>query len=363
MRIGFFTDTFLPQRNGVVTSIISFGKELVKRGHEIHVFCPKTRIKEYEGMRIYSYPAVIFRPYPEFKIAVPQGKEKVPPLDIVHTHSPFTMGFFGWRVAKYQKIPRVSTFHTMLSEYTNYIKVGGPLVKHVAWRFCRFFYNRHKKLIAPSSSLKKILRRKGVKKPIEVIPSGIDLRVYRPIDKETTRKVLGLGEGRIFLSLGRISHEKNLDVIIRAMKLADGTLIIAGRGPAKPKLEKLVKKLGLRKKVRFVGYVPEAKKPYYFSAADAFVIASTSETQAIVTAEAMACGCPVIGANSFAIPEIVKNGVNGHLFEPGDEEDLSRVITEFEPTEKMKKEALKTAKRFSIQNCVANLERFYLSVL
>ncbi|MFN4133685.1 MAG: glycosyltransferase [Candidatus Hadarchaeales archaeon] len=362
MRIGFFTDTFLPQTNGVVTSILNFGVALTERGHEVHIFCPKTKVKEYRGVTVHSYPAVPFRPYPEFKIAIPQGKEKVPPLDIVHTHSPFTMGFFGWRVAKFQKIPKVSTFHTLLSEYVSYVRLGGPFAKFITWKLCTFFYNRHKKLIAPSRSLKRILKEKGVKKPIEIIPTGIDLKQYRPIDKETARKKIGYGNGRIFLSLGRISQEKNLDVIIKAMEKVDGTLLVAGRGPAKPKLEKLVQKLGLRKKIHFVGYVPEADKPYYYSAADAFIIASTSETQAIVVAEAMACGCPAIGAKSLATPEIVANGKNGYLFEPNNSDELSKIIREFEPSEKMSKIAVETAKKFCLENCVARLEKLYTSL-
>ncbi|MEM3402206.1 MAG: glycosyltransferase [Candidatus Hadarchaeales archaeon] len=363
MRIGFFTDTFLPQTNGVVTSILSSGTALTERGHEVHVFCPKTKLKEYRGIHIHSYPAVPFRPYPEFKIAVPQGREKVPPLDIVHTHSPFTMGFFGWRVSRFQKIPRVSTFHTLLSEYVKYVKLGGPFAKFLTWKLCTFFYNGHRKVVAPSRSLKKLLKEKGVKKPIEVIPNGIDLRLYHPIDKKLARKKLGLQNGRIFLSLGRLSYEKNLDVIIRAMEKADGTLLIAGRGPAKPKLQKLVKKIGLEKKVRFVGYIPNAYKKYYFSAADGFLIASTSETQAIVVAEAMACGCPVIGAKSLAIPEFVVNGKNGYLFEPNNIDELSEIIAEFEPSEKMSRAAIETAKKFRLENCVIRLEKFYASVL
>lgn len=360
MRIGFFTDTFLPQRNGVVTSLLNFGSELVERGHEVFVFCPKSNVKEFQGMTVFSYPAVAFRPYPEFRIAVPRGRDRAPRLDIAHTHSPFTMGFFGWRVAKFQKIPRVSTFHTLLSEYVGYLSRFGKIaLKLVTWRFCRLFYKRHRKLIAPSKTLKKILEAHGIRKPIEVIPNGIDTNFFRPLDKIEARKRLGLEGGKILLSLSRLGYEKNIDVMIRAFEDVDAKLIIAGRGPAERKLKKLTRELGLQKKVVFKGFVPEKLKPTYYSAADAFIIASDVETQGLVVVEAMACGTPVIGANSRALPEIINDGRNGYLFEPRNVEQLAEKIEMFEPSERMRKNAIRTSKNFSIEKCTAKLEKLY----
>jgi 1,2-diacylglycerol 3-alpha-glucosyltransferase len=360
MRIGFFTDTFLPQANGVVTSLLSFGPELAKRGHEVSVFCPKSNVKEFKGMTVFSYPAVTFRGYPEFKIAVPQGRDRAPKLDIVHTHSPFTMGFFGWRVAKLQNIPRVSTFHTLLSEYAGYVsKLGKIILKPVTWEFCRTFYNRHRKLIAPSMTLKKILQDHKIRKPIETIPNGIDTNFFHPSDKNTARKKLEIEGEKIFLSLGRIGHEKSIDVMIRAFKNLDAKLVIVGRGPAKQKLEKMTRKLDLQNKVIFEGFVPEKLKHLYYSAADALVIASEFETQGLVVVEAMACGTPVIGVNSGAIPEMISDGKNGYLFKPGNVEELTEKIEKLEPSEQMKKNAIKTSKNYSIEKCTTKLEKFY----
>jgi 1,2-diacylglycerol 3-alpha-glucosyltransferase len=361
MHIGFFTDTFLPQKNGVVTSLLSTGAELVRRGHEVSVFCPRTSVKKQEGMTIYSYPAVTFKPYPEFKIAVPQGREQVPPLDLVHSHSPFTMGFFGWRVSKFQKIPRVTTFHTLLSEYVRYVApVGKKIMEKVVWKYCEIFYNKQQGIIAPSQALKKVLKEHGIKRNISIIPTGIDTGFFRPEKKETAREKLGLEPGeKIFLSLGRLGHEKNIDIILKAFENVEGKLIIAGRGPAATKLRRLRDRLGLKKKVSFPGYVPEKLKPRYYSAADAFVIASTSETQALVVVEAMACGCPVIGADSLAIPEIISDGKNGYLFRPGDIAQLAEILNSYEPSKRMVNQALKTGQKFSVTRCTRKLEQFY----
>jgi len=361
VRIGFFTDTFLPQRNGVVTSLISFGLGLVRRGHEVFVFCPKTGIKNYHGLRVRSYRSMIFRPYPEFKIAFPTGK--VPELDIVHTHSPFSLGALGLYAAKKQDIPRISTFHTILSEYVLYLRFGKELFKRLAWTYFRFYYNRCHRLIAPSEALKKVLRQHRIRKPIVVIPTGIDLSFYKPIEQQKARRRLGIKDERVFLCLGRLGFEKNLDVVLRAFQDVDARLIIAGRGPARKKLEEMGKGLGLRKKVSFAGYVRGELKPLYYSAADALISASTSETQAIVASEAMACGCPVIGADSLAIPEIVRDGKNGYLFEPGDSEGLSDLLSSFTPSKEMRLNALKSGRRFSAERSTNKLEKLYKSLL
>jgi 1,2-diacylglycerol 3-alpha-glucosyltransferase len=361
MRIGFFTDTFLPQRNGVVTSLLGFGPELVKRGYEVFVFCPQSNVKEYGGMIVHSYPSVTFRPYQEFKIAVPRGSERVPKLDIVHTHSPFSLGVFGLRVSKKQKIPRVSTFHTVLSEYVRYLsRFGKGFFRGIAWRYCRLYYNRHRNIIAPSNALKRVLRGHHIKKPIAVIPTGIDIDFFKPAKKGNARKQLGIkNDEKVFLSLGRLGYEKNIDVVLKALENIDGKLIIAGGGPAEKKLKKLKMELGLRNKVSFTGYIPEKLKPLYYSAVDALVIASESETQGVVVAEAMACGTPAIAADFLALPEIVKDGKNGYLFEPGDVEVLSQILQNFKPTKRMKNAALKSAGEFSIQKCTNKLEKFY----
>ena len=364
MRIGFFTDTFLPQRNGVVTSILSFGPELVKKGHEVFVFCPQSNVKEHRGMIVRSYPSVTFRPYPEFRIAVPRSSSDLPKLDIVHTHGPFSLGVFGLRVAKKQGVPLASTFHTMLPEYVRYLsRFGSGVLRKITWRYCRFYYNRCHEIIVPSNALKKILLQHKIERPITVVPTGISLDFFKPIDKKKAKKKLGIYSEQVFLMLGRLGFEKNIDVVLQAFKNVNAKLIIAGRGPAERKLKNLREKLGLQKKVSFEGYVSEKLKPIYYSAADAFVIASTSETQAIVVAESMACGTPVVGANSFAIPEIVADGKNGFLFEPGNVEQLSEILRSYRPSKKMQIQALKTGRKFSVEKCTKRLEKFYKSLL
>jgi 1,2-diacylglycerol 3-alpha-glucosyltransferase len=209
--------------------------------------------------------------------------------------------------------------------------------------------------------LKKVLLQHKIKKPIAVVPTGIDLNFFKPIEKKKAREKLGIGNERVFLMLGRLGSEKNIDVVFQAFKDVDAKLIIAGRGPAERELKNMRVKLDLQKKISFKGYVPEKLKYVYYSAADALIIASESETQGVVVAEAMACRTPAVVADSLALSEMVKDGENGFLFEPGDVKELSQILQNFEPSKRIENAALKSARRFSIQKCTDKLEKFYSS--
>ena len=158
-----------------------------------------------------------------------------------------------------------------------------------------------------------------------VVPNGIDLSKFRPqreAVKLAVRKKLGLKPSdKMILVAGRLSREKNVDVVIRAYagfarENPGSKLVVCGTGPALGENIALARKLGVGKRAVFTGFVPNNVLPAYYSAADAFVTASTFETQGLTVLEAMACGTLVLGANALAIPDEVKNGKNGFLFEP-----------------------------------------------
>ncbi|MEM4222081.1 MAG: glycosyltransferase [archaeon] len=356
MKIGWFTETYYPQMNGVVSSIQKTGAELVKRGHEIHLFCPKTSVKN-SIFKIHEAFSFTFPPYPEFKVGIPL-KMDCPKMDLVHTHGPFFMGRYGVKIAKKQKIPKISTFHTLLSDYVEYITpIGKRFARFLTWKYCEMHYSKYDKLIVPSKALEKVLGER-VKRPISVVPTGVDLSFFKPV--ENAREKLGLPEDKkIFLSVGRLSYEKNIDVLIKAMeKIEDGLLLIGGRGPAENYLKECINKCNVSEKVKLLGFIDQKDLPAYYSAADFFLIASLSETQAIVVLEAMACGTPVIGVNYLAIPEFIQNGVNGFTFNPNSVEDLADKMNE-KCTPTMRRKALETAQNYSIEKCTDILEKIY----
>jgi glycosyltransferase involved in cell wall biosynthesis len=323
------------------------------------VFCPKTEAKTHLGMKIYPTPAITFRPYPEFKIGLPYLM-KAPKLDIVHTHGPFSLGNFGVKVARKQGIPKVTTFHTLLSEYVNYIsRFGQKMTKSIAWKYCRYHYKKYDKIITPSAAIKKELPLKD-KKKIEVIPTGIDTDFYKPI--KGARKKLKIDKKKVYLYLGRVGDEKSIDVLIKGANSFlddDSVFFIAGKGPALEKLQASTDD----ERIKFLGFLPDSKKPLYYSAADLFMTASTSETQGIVISEALACGTPVVGADAFAIPEMIDRGKDGFLFKPGEHKQLAEIVMNFKPTKKMSSHARKHALEFSVKKTTDKLERLYESVM
>ncbi len=367
MRIGFFTETFYPQSNGVVTSIESFGGELVRRGHRVHVFCPFQGDGERLGMKVHGFPSVTFKPYPEFKVALPVLK-RIPELDIVHTHGPFTMGSLGLAVAKKRKIHAISTFHTLLPEYVDYVTkidyLKGVLEK-VMWSYLKRHYRWYDLVISPSNAIKRILEEKTGLERIEVLPTGVDVKKLKPTPRKKAREKLGIPEEEnVLLFLGRLSYEKSIDDVIRAVRGHESiTLYIAGRGPAEPDLKTLARKLRV-KNVKFLGFVPEEEKALYYSAADAFVMPSRTDTQGLVVLEAMACGCPVIAADALALPEFVDHGKNGYLYDPEKPEEIASLFLEnITMLRRMRKTARMTAEEYSVEAQTSKLEKVYEEVL
>ncbi len=183
----------------------------------------------------------------------------------------------------------------------------------VAWRYTRMLYNRADQVFTPSATLKRELMRHGVTSPVDHVSNGIDLSLIAvKASYEVTGKIL---------HAGRRGQEKNVDVVIKAFaRVAESqpgaVLDIAGDGPAREGLEKLVRQLGMQKQIRFLGFVDRASLAQRYRDYDCFATASTIETQGIVLLEAMAAGLPVVGVRALAIPEIVRSGGTGSWCRP-----------------------------------------------
>jgi len=370
MKIGYFTDVYYPQTNGVVTSIDIFGGELVKRGHEVHVFCPEPDRKTERGMKIHGRKGIPFIAYPGYRIGWPYGE--TPKLDIIHAHGPFSMGWGAIHYAKKQKIPLVATFHTMLPDYTHYLfPYFTGLTAEISKAYCYIHYNNYDKIVVPSHVIKRKISKwipKHKIKDIVVIPTGTNTELFRPIAKKTARKRMNVDnvKGKIYLYLGRIGREKNLEVLIRAAKdflKKDDVLLLAGKGPWEAEMHKEVKKYHEDNRVRYIGFLDRKDVPYCYACADLFITPSESETQGLVLTEAMGCGTHVLAADALAIPEIVKDGVNGRLFKAGDHKDLTRKVKSYKYTKKMLDEGYKTAHEFSIYSSVDKVEKLYKSLI
>ncbi len=372
MRIGFFTDTYTPQINGVVTSILLFKHALEALGHEVYVFAPDPEDQD-DGDVTVRFPSMRFAFQPEMRIATPTSLEAVRlldevELDIVHSHDPFSIGLFGLRVARRHKIPYVHTYHTLYPEYVHYVWET-RLTRKLAETLSRGFCQACDSIIAPSSKVQDYLRKWGVTVPIEVLATGIDTDRYAVRDEsriDALRQRLGIAaEDRVLLFMGRLGREKNVEALIRALwhcRCANAKLLIAGDGPHRPELEDLVTELGLRKRVAFAGYLkgPDAVAAYH--AAHVFAFSSTTETQGLVIGEAMAAGLPVVAAQDAAVEDFVVDGETG-LVVLGRPEDLAdgfdALLDDEELRLKFAAASANRAARFSIRNQTQQLLAHY----
>lgn len=378
MKIAYFTDTYLPTRDGVVTTILNFRRELERRGHEVYIFCsgtPKAKRENYDP-RAFYHRATPFQPYPDYTIALfpffSERKVKSLGCELVHTHGMATMGLAALRVSQALRLPCVGTFHTLIPEATHYISSNGKFrqfTRNIAWRYMKWYFNLCDVTTAPTEAIKEILIKQHFKS-VDVVPNPVDTLRFNPdVSGEGVRKKFSLGNENVVLHVGRLALEKNLDVLIKAALLiqeeAGGTkFLVVGKGPAEARYRKLVEENGLSNSFIFTGFVPDEELPAYYAAADVFAFPSKFETQGLTGLEAMACGKPVAGADYLALKGIVREGYNGCLFNPDNADSCAEaVVKALKEKGKLRNGALETAQAYSIPACADRLLKVYEKLL
>ncbi|WP_368757093.1 glycosyltransferase family 4 protein [Enterococcus avium] len=330
MRIGFFTDTYFPQVSGVATSIRTLKNELEKQGHEVYIFTTTDPDADEFEKDIVRMPSVPFISFTDRRIVV-RGLwfayqiAKELELEIIHTHTEFGTGFLGKMVANRLRIPVIHTYHTMYEDYLHYIANGKVVRPSHVKHFIKMFVNHSTGVVCPSKRVVDTLKRYEVDVPMRIIPTGIDVsRFSRPdITKKDTdqlRDKLGLHtDDLMILSLSRISYEKNIHVIVQQfpevlMSYPNARLVIVGKGPYREDLEELSRQLGVEDYIQFTGEVPHEDVAYYYHAADYFVSASTSETQGLTYAEAIASGTQCIVEGNDYLNQLLNDESLGITF-------------------------------------------------
>ena len=374
MRIGMFTDSYLPTRDGVVTSLTTSRRILEAMGHEVFLFAPDDpRGKAPKENRTYYFPASEFSSYEGYRVAIypATGLHDIireSDLDVLHTHGIAFMGFKSMFASRFFKIPILLTYHTMITEAFHYMpwNLDEDLMRRPMWIYLRHFLARADGVAAPTNAILEELKAKSKLKFSRVIPTGVDLERFNPrgAGRSSVRERLGMGDSPMVLHVGRVAKEKNLEAIIQGFpsvlkRQPNAKLVVAGDGPARGACEMLVKSKGLGDNVIFAGFVPDDELPGYYSAADAFVIASKFETQGIVVMEAMASGLPVAGINFRAIPEMIRDGENGYLFDETPEGCAEAICRALDSPSSVKAKAVETAGRFEQGACTELLVDTY----
>ena len=326
LHIAHFTNTYFPVMSGVVRSISTFRQAQEKLGHTVFIFGQEASKYEDTEPFVFRYPSfnIPIRNYPA-TIPVSNHIDWVMPklkLDVIHAHHPAPMGNAAADKAKKLNVPLVFTHHTRYQEYVQYMALPDDLVRDMIERQLADYMQKCQHIISPSESIKQMIEETyGIQERVTVIPTGIDLEPYRSANGRVVRQQRQwTDDKKIIISVGRLTPEKNFDTLIQAFAIVAKThpeaiLAIIGDGPETESLQKLTKKLGIKNRVDFVGRVPFEQMPSHLKAADYFAFASITETQGLVTLEAMAADLPVIAVDATGTSDIVEDGKDGILTE------------------------------------------------
>jgi 1,2-diacylglycerol 3-alpha-glucosyltransferase len=345
MRIAIFSDNFYPELSGISDSIISLSKEMVKRGHEIHFFAPRYSKKDY-GKSKFAHGEIDLGPHVGvtrfaslfFGAGSGQGRLVIPTglryrsvaafnPDIIHTQTFFGVGIEGLLASRFLKKPLVGTNHTAIKSFLIYNPVKSDWTDNLIVRYVNWYYEQCMTVTAPSRSVFHEMEESGFHKKGIPLSNPIETTIFKPLaNREAARKKLGIGNAAI-IHAGRLAKERSIDVMIRALpfvkkSIPNAELVFSGRGADEKEFRKLAADLGVADSVKFLGFVDQKELVNVMNAGSVFAITSTSDTQSLVTMQAMACGIPVVGVNARALPEYITKAT-GFIVEPGDHVSLA----------------------------------------
>lgn len=380
MKLAFFTGSYLPYLSGITLSIKILKDELQTFGHTIFVVGPKYPAhteSDPQILRLPSLPAT----YPGYRFVLPYSykifarlkKEKI---DLIHAHQPFGVGLAALMLARRMKIPLVYTFHTLFSRYVHHAPfIPQRLAKRALAAYLTFFCQQADTVIVPSEMVRRLLVLRKVKKPIQVIPTGIKLSAIKEKKELKTqraeiRKRHNLPpNAKALLYSGRLSEEKNVPFLLKAFdsisaQEKDVYFILVGGGPKEKEYRRMARSLD---HIIFTGQRKHSEVLDYYLAADLFIYASTTETQGLVLTEAKACGLPVVAVFGGGLSDVVENGIDGYLV-PQNQEKFVEHVLRLLRDDKLRRELSAKAEgdahlRFSSAVVAKKMENVYNSLI
>ncbi|MBX3036611.1 MAG: glycosyltransferase [Anaerolineales bacterium] len=380
LRIGLFTDTYAPQVNGVSISLQLISEGLKNRGHQVTIFAPKFPGYKDDQPNVMRLPSLKYLNNPPIYVAVLGTPRSTWSLtrkhfDVLHAHSPLSVGLLAYLTASTKRLPLIYTYHTSITDYTHYLKfIGGTrLIKYGAGWFSSTTTNLGDQIVVPSPKFYRLLMQQKVRKPIHIIPNGIDLSSFQRAKKPgSLRNRLNVSaDAPILLTVGRMDPEKRLDFIVDAFvkiskQIPNTQLVFAGDGSARKKLEEKVNALDVKNNIHFLGMVNRNDLPDVFHDATLFLSASTTEVHPISVIEAIASGLPLVAVNDEAFEGMIENDMNGYLT-PLDvdvyAETIIKLLQDNKKIESFGKHSAHLSEKYSIEGQVKALEKLYTEAI
>lgn len=347
MKVALFTDTFLPDVNGVARTLAKWVRYLENQGVSCKVFAPQCGESpgtDYNSTMVERFYSIPFLLYPECKLAIPNPIHLKRTLmefepDLIHVATPFNLGLYGLQYGKKHKIPVVASYHTHFDQYLQYYKI--QWVESMLWKYMIWFHQTCRRIYVPSRSTLEYLAERGFQN-LEVWSRGVDASRFHPeVNRREVLQRYGVPENKfVMLFVGRLAPEKSVDVVLETYRRLperireDACLILAGDGPL---FKELSESNMNEESIRFTGFVQGEELSSLYSAADLFVFPSATETFGNVVLEAMASGTPVIGAAAGGVKDTVSHGKNGWLCPAGDVDAFIRAVSQLYDNEGLRK--------------------------
>ena len=373
MKIAFFTETFLPKVDGIVTRLTKTIEYLVKNGDDVIVFCPEGSPNNYKGAKIVGVAAMPLPLYPELKLGLPgpavsEALEEFQP-DLIHVVNPAVLGLGGIWLAKTNNIPLIASYHTHLPKYLEHYGMG--MLEPLLWELLKAAHNQALLNLCTSTAMVNELENKGIRRTA-LWQRGVDTITFKPEYRNQNMRKKLLGDfpdtGSLLIYVGRLSAEKQIERIKPVLeKIPEASLALVGDGPYRKQLEKIFENT----KTNFIGYLAGEELASAYASGDIFLFPSSTETLGLVLLEAMAAGCPVIGANKGGIPDIINDGINGCLYDPDQEDNgeeslisaTKKILQDSGKKEKMRIAARSEAEKWDWNQATLQLKNFYTKTL
>ena len=327
LKIGQFTDTFLPIVDGVGRVVQAYSETLCKMGHQVTVVAPMYdtgfqggfpfQLVEYvgssvPGMKQYKVGEAVLDAHYRHRI-------RMIDLDLIHAHSPFTAGSEALRLASVRKLPLVATFHSKY--YDDFLKATrSESIAKVGVKLVVNFYNRCDEVWAVGKNTADVLREYGYEGEIQVMPNGATLRTVSPGDVEQVNLRWNLGTDPLILFVGQMDWKKKAGTQYR--------LLLAGQGMDMNAIGQKIHDLNIQDRAEQIGHITDASLlDALYARANLFAFPSLYDAAPMVVREAAVMGTPSVMVRNSTAAEIIRHGENGLLCD-NDPKDLARVMTE-----------------------------------
>ena len=338
LRIGQFTDTFLPVVDGVGRVVQAYAETLSAMGHQVTVVAPMYDTGARGGFP-FELLDFIATPLPGMKQyrlgeamldAHYRKRIRMVELDIVHAHSPFTAGSEALRLAAVRKLPLVATFHSKY--YDDFLKTTkSESVAKMMTKFVVNFYNRCDEVWAVGNNTADVLRSYGYKGEVQVMPNGATVRTVHPSDVEEVSRRFALGNDPMVLFVGQMDWKKNILTVLEACAELKKQgkkfrLLLAGQGIDLNAIEQKLHELNIQDLAQTLGHITDASLlDGLYARASVFAFPSLYDAAPMVVREAAVMGTPSVMVRGSTAAEVIRDGENGYLCE-NDPKDLARVI-------------------------------------